>query len=37
MVKVAVQTIIDALQAGDEVSLTGLGFFDVVTAKLGRA
>jgi DNA-binding protein HU-beta len=37
-VEAMVQTIIDALQTGEEVRLTGLGIFDVVTreARPGR-
>ena len=37
-VEAVVQTIIDTLQAGEEVRLTGLGIFDVVTreARPGR-
>ena len=37
-VEALVQTIIDALRAGEEVRLTGLGIFDVVTreARPGR-
>ena len=37
-VEAVVQTIIDALEAGDEVRVTGLGIFDVVAreARPGR-
>ena len=37
-VEAIVQTIIDALQAGEEVRLTGLGIFDAITreARPGR-
>jgi DNA-binding protein HU-beta len=37
-VEAVMETIIDALQAGDEVRLTGLGIFDVVNreARPGR-